>query len=71
MYVEFWFLDLFKKSSASDPFIHVFFFLCMSCSELAGELDEDTAQHHASLHPLHQTQPRVQAPHFQEGGGRT
>lgn len=38
--------------------------------ELSGEPDEDPPQHDSSLHPLHQTQPRLQTDDFPHGGGR-
>lgn len=38
--------------------------------ELSGEPDEDPPQYHASLHPLHQTQPRLQTNDVPQGGGR-
>lgn len=38
--------------------------------ELSGEPAEDPPQHYASLHSLHQTQPRLQAHDLPKGGGR-
>lgn len=46
--------------------------ICLSfCeyAELSWKPDEDFAQHHAALHALHQTQPRLQTAHLQKGRG--